>query len=377
MTPQDRAAAWLMAWDGQGTHRTGTAGDDASADWLAAEAARLGADPVVHEFPFDRLDPIEAAVEIEGQRIEAIPIFDAPPCGWISGTLGPAGSGAEIAVAEVSPRVVYTQAWRSLREEAGQRALVVVCAGDHAGPGLLNAEQYRAPYGAPAVQVSSESAAVVLDAMARAAQARVIARSAQLRTLARNVEVTLPGHDRSRPPVVVMTPRSSWWQSTSERGGGLVCWLETLAALLADPPGCDVVFTANSGHELGHLGLDAFQQRRPGWDRPTGARWVHYGANIGAVGGRLSVMSATPALASAMAGSLAAAGQPADDVMPPTIVPSGETRDIHRIGGHYVTLVGTNPWFHLPTDRWPHTVDVAAIARIAAGAAAMVRGLTR
>ena len=55
-----------------------------------------------------------------------------------------------------------------------------------------------------------------------------------------------------------MTPRSSWWQSTAERGGGLVAWLETLRALLAAPPARPVIFTANSGHELGHLGLDDF-----------------------------------------------------------------------------------------------------------------------
>src|SRR5215469_5775013 len=42
---------------------------------------------------------------------------------------------------------------------------------------------------------------------------------------------------------------------------------------------------ANSGHELGHLGLDDFMARRPGWERPIskgGAPWIHFGANIGA-----------------------------------------------------------------------------------------------
>jgi len=53
-----------------------------------------------------------------------------------------------------------------------------------------------------------------------------------------------------------MTPHSSWWRSTAERGGGLVCWLESLCALIAAPRACNVIFTANSGHELGHLGLD-------------------------------------------------------------------------------------------------------------------------
>src|SRR5216683_891542 len=70
----------------------------------------------------------------------------------------------------------------------------------------------------------------------------------------------------------------------AERGGGLVCWLEALRALLAFPPLGDVVFTANSGHELGHLGLDEFMSRRLGWERPVaggGALWVHFGANLG------------------------------------------------------------------------------------------------
>ena len=193
--------------------------------------------------------------------------------------------------------------------------------------------------------------------------------------------MTIPGRDRTQPPLVVMTPRSSWWQSTSERGGGLVCWLETLRMLLANPPGQpprrDVVMTANSGHELGHLGLDAFVEQRPAWDRPGGATWVHYGANLGATGGQLSVMSASDDLRQAMLAALSAAGQPPEIMAPPTQVPSGETRDIHRAGGRYVTLVGSNPLFHLPNDRWPDAVDVDRIVRIAAGAGAASDAMVR
>ena len=59
------------------------------------------------------------------------------------------------------------------------------------------------------------------------------------------------------------------------------------------------------------------------------------------------------------------------------LVPSGETRDIHRAGGRYLTLVGTNTLFHLPQDRWPDAVDVAAIVRIAAAASRIVLALAR
>jgi hypothetical protein len=54
-----------------------------------------------------------------------------------------------------------------------------------------------------------------------------------------------------------------------------------------------------------------------------------------------------------------------------------ETRDIHRAGGRYVTLVGSNPLFHLPQDRWPYAVDADVVTRVAAAAAALVVKLTR
>ena len=73
-----RAARWLTAWDSQGPHRTATTGDDAGADWLAAEAAALGAEPKFESFTLNRLDPIQTFLEIDGERIAAVPLFDAP-----------------------------------------------------------------------------------------------------------------------------------------------------------------------------------------------------------------------------------------------------------------------------------------------------------
>lgn len=48
-----------------------------------------------------------------------------------------------------------------------------------------------------------------------------------------------------------------------------------------------------------------------------------------------------------------------------TQVPFGESRAIHRAGGRYLTLIGSNALFHLPQDRWPVAVDVPAVARTA------------
>jgi hypothetical protein len=364
-----RAASWLQAWDAQGTHRTGTGGDAAGAEWLAAEARALGAEVTTEDFSLDRLDPITCHLVIAGERIESVPVFDAPA----TGTDGIAGRlGSEIAVAELPPRAVYSGAFQRLRRSGGHDALIVICQGEAPGLGLINAEDFRVPYGAPAIHVSSEARDIVLAAAQKSAQARLVSHSRRTRTQATNIVVSLDGRDGDRPPLVVMTPRSSWWQSTAERGGGLVCWLESLRALLGQPLGRKVIFTAHSGHELNHLGLDEFVARRPDWDKAAGAEWLHFGANLGAFGSWLSLISNTDDLRRLGLAALADAGQPPDDIPWPSHPPSGETRDIHRAGGRYLTLVGTNRLFHLPQDRWPHAVDVPAVARIAAATARMV-----
>ena len=372
-----RAAAWLQAWDASGTHRTGTAGDAAGAAWLAQAAASLGAAVTVEEFALDRVDPIAAYLELDGARFDGVPVFDSPPtdADGVVGRLGAVGTAAAIAVAELSPHAVYSGEYRALRSDAAHAALVILCQSPEPGLALLNAEQFREPYGCPAIHIGSEARDAILAAVDRGDRARLVAHSAHTPARASNVVVTFAGRDAGRPPLVVMTPRSSWWQSTAERGGGLVCWLEALRAVLATPPACDVVFTANSGHELGHLGLDDFIARRPGWDRPGGAVWVHFGANLGATDGKLTLLSNDGELRDRTAQVLTQAGQAPDLLAQTTQIPSGETRDIHRSGGRYVTLVGSNRLFHLPQDRWPHAVDTDAVGRIAAAGASLVAAL--
>jgi hypothetical protein len=379
-----RAALWLAAWDSHGNHRTATDGDNAGADWLMAEAAALGADVAIEEFAVERLDPLTAFLEIDGERIQAVPAFDAPSTGsdGIEGRLGPVGSDAGIAIAELPPQAVYSGEYERLRRDdglqGGRRGFIILCVGPNPGMALLNAEKFREPFGMPTIHVSSVTRDRVLAAAAEQRPARLVSKSVRTTATARNIVASLDAAGRSgSAPLVVMTPRSSWWQSTAERGGGIVCWIETLLALLASPPARPVVFTANTGHELGHLGLDDFIARRPGWDRNAeegGALWVHYGANIGASGGALSLVSPDAELRERAAAELAREARP-HALAPPEFVPSGETRDIHRAGGRYLTLVGTNPLFHLPQDRWPDAVDVAAIARTAAATARIVRAL--
>ena len=276
------------------------------------------------------------------------------------------------------PSAVYAADFERERRASQHLAQVIVTMGGAPGLAPLNAESFREPYGPPTLQVSSIERDRLMASMAGKAELRVVVHAMRNPAEARNVVLTIPGRDRTRAAVVVMTPRSSWWVSTSERGGGLVCWLETLRALLAAPPACVVVLTANSGHEIDHIGLDDFVARRPGWE--TKATWIHYGANIGATGSTLVIQSNQDDLRALAVEHLTVAGHPRPTLAPNTQVPTGETRDIHRAGGRYLTVVAlpaSNAFFHLPQDRWPHAVDVPAIARVAEGVANAVVALTR
>ncbi|MCC6719466.1 MAG: hypothetical protein IT555_16420 [Acetobacteraceae bacterium] len=379
-----RAAAWLRAWDSQGIHRTATAGDQAGADWLAGEARAIGGEVGFEAFDVSRIDVDVAFVEIEGERIAGEKMFDSPdtPDGRVMALasvgpgLGDPGEG-DVHVLELPPTAVYSPEFSRFRRETKSKALVVITKGQAPGLAVLNAEAFTRPFGPPILLVPSTEAEKVIGKARRGAALRVSVRSRRTPAQARNVVVAIAGRDRAREKLVVMTPRSSWWQSTSERGGGLVCWLETLRALRANPPGRDVVMTANSGHELGHTGLDDFLARRAGWDKAGAAIWIHYGANIGAAGGELFIQSNADDLRALFQGALTQAGRAADRLAGKDVVPNGETRDIHLAGGHYLTLVGSNRLFHLPQDRFPDAVDVPAIARIAAGSAAAVVALSR
>ena len=206
-----RTVAWLTAWDSQASHRTGASGDEAGAVWLAREAASFGIDVATEPFELNRLDPLTCYLELDGERISAVPAFDAPPTGadGVTGTLSLNDHDNAILVAELSPRSVYTGEYEGLRRDAAHRALVIVCRGARPGMGLLSAEQFRHPYGAPTIHVSSEATQTVLGDAASAAPARVVAESQRVPATARNVVVVLRGYRRFSPPVVVMTPRSS------------------------------------------------------------------------------------------------------------------------------------------------------------------------
>jgi hypothetical protein len=375
----ERIRKILDAWDAFPEHRTGTAGDRQTAEWLADIARDVGLAAELQAFPFRRRIVREAWLELDGLRIDGLPLFDGGETGApISATLQPLGHGPGIGVGLVSPAALDadTRAFVNARAAGDHEALIAVSSSPAVLPGLAvgNAEAYADPMPTPVLQVATEHGPRLLAAASRGATATLSIRFDAEETEAFNVHARVDGRQPELAPLVVMTPRSSWWVSTAERGGGIVVWVEALRRLAARQPLRDVIFAANTGHELGHAGLDAWLAREPDMTR-TAHAWVHLGANFAARESELLFQASEQALLDAGLTHLAAHGVAPTHVTPIGTRPLGEARNVFDGGGRYVSMLGTNRWFHHPDDRLAESVDLPRTRAITEALLALIEEL--
>ena len=370
-------AEFFAAYDGFGERRAGLAGDVASAAWLRDLAVQAGAEAALVPVPFQRFVPGEAFLDVAGRRIEGLPLFDGgvTDTAGITGTLGPLGSDATIGVVEMEPRAASLPGNPFAQARAASRHAAIIVAlrtqPDSLAP--LNAHDTEAPFGPPVLQVAGrEGPGLVALAAQGSTTARLVACGVKAPATSFNIRASLPGG--ATPPLVLLTPRTSWWTSTAERAGGVLAWVEALHALAAVPATQrrHVVALANCGHELGHIGAHQAFAREPALASDA-ALVIHLGANLGvAEDARLTVRSNVPGIADRMAEAMVAAGHPR---APLEVVTggkaNGEAHEIEARGGRYLSLIGHNPWFHAPEDRWPGTIDLQNATAIATAVARM------
>jgi hypothetical protein len=376
-TIQTRAARIIEAYDRQGIHRTGTPVDEASAAWLEKTIAANGGTAERHGFTLERLDIQAARLEITGETLDGLPLFDGGLTGpgGVTGRLCAPGGDGDIVFIACGPR--GNEALLAARKDGPYKAVVV--ATDCGRPGLspINADAFTAPFGPPVLQVSSEHTGPLEDAARSNREVTLIADAVRTTAEAFNVAARIAGQDPALPPLVVMTPRSGWWSCASERGGGLVLFLEILRALAAAQPDRDVIFTANSGHELGHLGLDAFLEENPGLVHGAHC-WIHLGANFAAaIAPGPHLQCSDDALRTLALDRLRAHdAPPAAEVLPGTR-PRGEARNVYDRGGRYISLLGDNGLFHHPVDHFPDAVDLDVTERLARAFVEIATALAR
>lgn len=352
-----RVDALLASYDLQGEHRTGGPGDQRCAEWLVEELAGLGITARLEPVPAPSVEVERATVTVGGRVLRGTP---QPHPGLestvVEGTLGPAGGSADIGVLE-APQALSGAAIAAARQ-AGHRAVLVVTPTAIGGTVLHNVEPYPPRGDVPVLQLPGG----VGEALWATRRARVDLQVRDVTLQAANVVADLPGDPDGpdRPPTTVLTPRSAWWTSTAERAGGIVGWLVAAARLRATPDRGPVRLLATTGHELDHLGLRHHLDRHP----PTGG-WLHLGANLGATGTAHLAFGSDDRWRDAGRRALQRA-LPETTAITPDTPPPGEARELRDHDGvWFVSLIGTNPWFHLPSDRHPTSTDAEAVAALA------------
>ena len=362
-----RISKMIQEFDAQGWHRTGTTADQESAKWLVNMGQHLGVALTLERFHLNRVAPRECYLEVGERIIQGLPIFDGgftAPEG-ISGSIGFIGSSAQIGLDRVGrasgplgaePNVEFQKNRRSNQHEA----LVAVASGESPGLMASNAPDFCQPFGLPVLQVSSEEEEWLTNQALSNSLAHLVVSAARVESESFNVTGSVAGRNSETPPLIVMTPRSGWWQCASERGAGLACWLEVMRTMSRSRPYRDIIFVATSAHELGLLGLDDFLERRPSLVQESHV-WLHFGADIGMEtrfsGTDHELQSQTSTVLNASGVKPATPAHVGDTV-------GAESQVVARAGGRVAAIVGHSPLFHLEADRWPEAIDPEAISKV-------------
>ena len=387
---QRRIAKVIGEYEAQGFHRTATAVDEESGRWLADQVRLAGLPPASLEpFPVNRVDLQTCTCTISNRRIEGLPYFDSAftPAEGVRGRLGELGSDAEIGLYVTNEnntnknRPANVSEVGQLGEErrakkSRHRAIIVVTQGRTDGLCPSNADSFLSPFGPPVLQVSSEEKEWLEDHARRGSEVRVVAHATRTEAMAHNVTAKLEGTDPTLAPLVVMTPRSGWYACGSERGAGLACWLEIIRGMVISRTRHSVLFVASSGHELGHLGIDAFTARRAGIVKHAIA-WLHLGANIGAAtdSSDVRLQASDAELDRSVTDALKSVGIKVVQRTEKDSVPKGEIGNVHRGGGRYASVICGNKLFHNIFDHGPEVTSPEAVEKFSIALSAVSRSI--
>ena len=368
----------IRSWDAESQHRTGTDGDRRTSEVLVSRLARSEVAATIVEHPFQRRVPNNCYVQVGDEKIEGIPLFDGGVTpGEIAANLVTVGSEGEIGVGLLSA-TGGDQASRLLlqhRNSSKYRALIGVSRNATPGIAMLNGDSFSNPRDLPVLLVDGEHEPTLRQVIEENGKATININFETEDTIATNVETTVEGQNTELAPLVVMTPKSSWWTSTAERCGGIVAWLACIRDMATYKPDRTVIFTANTGHELGHVGLDRFLEQNN--DLAANAHcWVHLGANFASNGSQVRIQYSSESLKRRIGRLLTEHKIKIASETDSASRPGGEARNIFDAGGNYVSLLGSNSLFHHPDDRMLTNVDFARATRTCNAVVELVRELS-
>ena len=358
----------LIKWDSIELHRTGTKGDEQTAFWLADEIKKCDLQPQLDSFSFTKRTPGKCEVTNGTFKAKGLPMFDGGSTSskGITEVSGSLNEKNVIAVTKYSSSTMDEASLRlnEARKEDNHLAIIAIADVAPNAPGLavLNAESYRKPFGPPVLQVATKEQDWLLK-LNKNEELTVSVQLTDEKSEALNIQTKIEGKDKSLSPLVIMTPKSGWWTCTSERGGGIAIWLNAMRYFAQNKPNRNVIFTANTGHELSHIGLDHFLENNPSLVKEAHA-WVHLGANFAAKKGNVLWQASNKDYMNIGIEELTSKGLDEVQTWPISSRPLGEARNIYDGGGQFISLLGSNSLFHHPEDRWPEAIDMAKLEKL-------------
>ena len=270
-----------------GSHRFGSPGDRATADWIAAELQAAGFSvefqPVVlgRQYFVDR-----ATAEVDGTAIEATPFWWPPEDKSSFRLTAPVAREGDVAGKILWIELPYDRgaylgpAHRAAIAQAAARgpaAILLVIGNPGDDRFAYNVTQEDQPWPVPVMVVAGKTRAAFERALASGTPVTLDVVGRYQRNVAgRNVVARL-GAGKG-PAVVVSTPMTGWYSCVCERGPGIANFLALARTVAAEKLPGNFVFVATAGHEIGHGGMELFL--KDGAPPPQDTLvWVHLGAS--------------------------------------------------------------------------------------------------
>jgi hypothetical protein len=283
----------LIAYYNLGEHRTATEVDIKTSDWLAAGLRGAGLPTMFQKFSLGQFFLKQNSLSVAGKHIRCFPLWPPRPTGptpvhaplaEFQKTAGPENLKGRIALVRFpfDPRaaVFKGSGHAQIINEAAKAGAVAVIAVTEGVTGeiiALNVDSDADTWPIPLALACPRDEPHLADAarLGRAASL-VIDGEYDSQAEAKNVLGRVVGE---KGLIVVSTPQSGWFRSAGERGPGIALFLGLARWASRRKSGTSFLFISTSGHELGGLGMKAFQKELA----PPPERvlcWLHLGAGI-------------------------------------------------------------------------------------------------
>ena len=284
----------VIAYYNLGEHRTASKVDLRTSRWLADQLRAAGLQTTFQSFGLRQFFLRQSRLSIGDKPVRCFPLWfpratGSTPINAVLALPDKTGRQAlqgKIAVVKfpfaAGPAITEGSGHAEIIQaaaKAGASAVVAITEGATREIIALNSPAGAEPWPIPVVLVGErDAAALVAGARSSQRAAFLLDGIDDQNAIARNVIARL---DRGKDLIVVSSPQSGWFRCAAERGPGIALFLGLARWASRRPSGSSFLFVSTSGHELGGLGMRAFQKELA----PPPSRvlcWLHLGAGIAA-----------------------------------------------------------------------------------------------